>query len=508
MSEAFRWLFSAENFMPHGHCFLWQPATLWLNVGSDALIALSYFAIPVAIYYFLRQRHDGIRYAWVPMMFAAFIFLCGATHVMEIWTVWTPMYRVAGALKLLTGLVSLATLLSLIRILPQALLLKTPRQLESLIGERTQELTEINRQLRAQIEARDVAEQQLRAVETDRARTTALLQTIVESAPGLIYAKDRDGRMLLANPPALALLGKSWAEVEGRTDMELLADQTQALRVTENDQRLMRANATEAFEEAVGAEDGEERVWFSIKAPLRDARGDSIGLVGVSMEITERKQLEQRLRLMVDELNHRVKNTLATVQAIAAQTLGHSNLGLYDAFQGRLRALAAAHDVLTREKWAGADLHDVAAAQLLPAGGPIGGRIELTGPPLRLSAKASLVLAMGLHELAINALKYGALSNETGTVAVRWEVTRDAVPVMRLTWLERQGPTVAPPIRTGFGMRLIERLLGRDLGGTSRLDCADSEGCTFTFETSLVNVVAPTGVPPFPDVGAVAGAAG
>jgi PAS domain S-box-containing protein len=135
MSEIVHWLLSHENFMPHGHCYLWQPVTLWLNVGSDALIAGSYLAIPVAIYSFTRRRSIG-RFAWIPMMFAAFILLCGATHIMEIWTVWNPVYRVAGVLKLLTGIVSLATLLSLIRIMPHALALKTPGQLQAEVDAR------------------------------------------------------------------------------------------------------------------------------------------------------------------------------------------------------------------------------------------------------------------------------------------------------------------------------------------------------------------------------------
>lgn len=497
MIDSFWWLFSSENFMPHGHCFLWQPGTLWLNVGSDGLIAGSYFAIPLTIYHFTRQRRAEIRYSWVPMMFAAFIFLCGATHVMEIWTVWNPLYRLAGALKLITGLVSIATSLSLLWVLPRVMLLKTPLQLEAEVHARTQDLVETNERLRAQIDARDKAELQLRVAEQERARANALLRTIVESAPALIYAKDHEGRMLLANPPALKLIGKSWEEVKDRTDLEFLEDKVQAADVTHNDRQLMDANRTEEFEEAVGLEDGEKRVWFSIKAPLRDAHGAAIGLVGVSVEITEYKRLEHRLRLMVDELNHRVKNTLATIQAIAAQTMRGANRDLYEAFQGRLRALAAAHDVLTRERWSGADLFEVAASQLEPLSGPIGGRVRLSGPPLRMSAKASLALAMGLNELLVNAMKYGALSNDAGRVVIHWEVIENAdAPVLRLTWTEQGGPPVRAPIHRGFGIRLIERILAHDLGGLSRLDFNDPRGVTCTIETPLAHVVAPAQAPP------------
>src|SRR5450432_4275768 len=165
MGDLMQWLFSSENFMPHGHCFLWQPGTLWLNVGSDALIAASYFLIPIALLYFVRHRRREIPYGWIPLMFGAFILLCGATRVMEIWTVWNPLYREAGALKLVTGIVSLATLISLVYIMPHAMLLKTPRQLQAEVDARTVDLVALNTTLRAEIAARTAAEEQLRVVD-------------------------------------------------------------------------------------------------------------------------------------------------------------------------------------------------------------------------------------------------------------------------------------------------------------------------------------------------------
>jgi signal transduction histidine kinase/CheY-like chemotaxis protein len=155
------WLFSSNNFLPHGHCFLWQPGTLWLNVASDGLIAASYFAIPAALYYFVRRRKNEIPYVWVPLMFAAFIMLCGTTHVMEIVTVWSPLYRAAGALKLLTGLVSFATVVTLVRIMPHAMLLKTPGQLHAEVAARTAQLAAVNIQLQEEVAARAAVQQEL-----------------------------------------------------------------------------------------------------------------------------------------------------------------------------------------------------------------------------------------------------------------------------------------------------------------------------------------------------------
>jgi len=163
MLDIIGWLFSSSGFMPHGHCYLWQPGTLWLNVGSDGVIASAYYAIPVGLYYLVRERRSEIPYPGILLMFAAFIFLCGSTHVMEIWTVWHPDYRQAGLLKALTGIISVATMLALFRIMPRALQLRSPQQLQTEVQSRTAELGRVNEQLREQIAARDLAQTQLRA---------------------------------------------------------------------------------------------------------------------------------------------------------------------------------------------------------------------------------------------------------------------------------------------------------------------------------------------------------
>jgi len=166
MMTFLRWLASSPGFMPHGHCYLWQPATLWLNVGSDGSIAAAYYAIPIGLFYIVRKRRTTIPYPWILMMFAAFIFLCGTTHVIEIWTVWNPDYRMQGAVKLLTGLVSIATMFALFKLIPQAMQLRSPQQLQCEVDLRTSELATVNKQLREQIMARDRAQRQLR--EQDR----------------------------------------------------------------------------------------------------------------------------------------------------------------------------------------------------------------------------------------------------------------------------------------------------------------------------------------------------
>ncbi|MEZ0170338.1 sensor histidine kinase [Microvirga sp. TS319] len=181
----------------------------------------------------------------------------------------------------------------------------------------------------------------------------------------------------------------------------------------------------------------------------------------------ERRAVEHQ-RVLINELNHRVKNTLATVQSISAQTLrtADNKEEAREALEMRLLALSRAHDVLTRESWEGADLIEVVANALKPYEIPGESRFHIEGPHVRVTPRMSLALAMALHELATNAVKYGALSNKAGTVQVLWTVQNGAAPPrLSLRWMEAGGPPVVAPRRRGFGSRLIERSLAQDLDG-------------------------------------------
>lgn len=180
------------------------------------------------------------------------------------------------------------------------------------------------------------------------------------------------------------------------------------------------------------------------------------------------RRAEARQRVLIAELNHRVKNTLATVQAMAGQTLraGEPPEKAIAAFTARLKALANAHDVLTRESWEGAQLTEVVA--MCEVFGQ--DRIRAEGAPVRLHPRMALSLSMALHELATNAAKYGALSAEAGQVEISWEVREGPDgPSLNLRWKESGGPPVKPPARRGFGSRLLERGLAAELGGDVRL---------------------------------------
>jgi two-component sensor histidine kinase len=192
--------------------------------------------------------------------------------------------------------------------------------------------------------------------------------------------------------------------------------------------------------------------------------------------------------LLIEELNHRVKNTLAIMQAIAVQTFRSASPDERGKFEGRLGALAEAHNLLSQEKWQGSELEEVISRVLQPYQLNSAERVRMRGPKVPLSPRLAVVLAMIVHEIATNAAKYGALSNETGTVTLDWEVfTERAGSKLRLIWTEAGGPPVIAPVRRGFGSRLIERSARDQLGGEAKVDFLPA-GVVYTVTCSLEDV--------------------
>jgi PAS domain S-box-containing protein len=242
-------------------------------------------------------------------------------------------------------------------------------------------------------------------------------------------------------------------------------------RVTATFNDAIQAGATGyQTEHRIVTRGGEVRWVIGCARIIRTPDGEALQLIGSAQDITERKLAEERLQLMVHELNHRVKNSMAVVQAITARTLrddaapeaARRNL------TSRLLALARAHDLLTAESWAGADLATVATRSLTALAADHA-RVSITGPRVRLRPPAAVTFALVFHELATNAVKYGALSNETGCVSLAWSLQDDGRR-LHLTWTETGGPPVVPPSRRGFGVQLIERGLAAEGGGEVRLN--------------------------------------
>jgi PAS domain S-box-containing protein len=242
-----------------------------------------------------------------------------------------------------------------------------------------------------------------------------------------------------------------------------------------------------ATEYRVRQPDGSVR-WVMARGRLvRDAEGTAIRFPGASVDITERKQAEERQRLLMQELAHRVKNTLAVVQALSSQTLrgGGTITEMREAFTARLLALAQAHDVLMQGSWTEASMRALVDGAARMHGHGDTSRFRITGPDVMLGSKAALSFALILHELGTNAVKYGALATQAGHVAVTWqEDNQGSETRLRFRWQEIGGPTVTPPSRQGFGSRLIERSLTQGLGASVQLAYLP-EGVTLSLDAPL-----------------------
>ena len=232
--------------------------------------------------------------------------------------------------------------------------------------------------------------------------------------------------------------------------------------------------------------------WIEIRSQTRyDSVGHPISMTGVSINITDRKESEAHRQLLTQELGHRIKNTLATVQSIVSQTVrsGDYPSEISTLINQRIDALGGAHDVLTGKALDQATLLETAARALKPFRGE-GGRINIVGrDSVQMTSQASTAITMALHELATNAVKYGALSNANGSVDVDWSLSDD---MFVMTWTESGGPVVAEPTRSGFGSRMIERALSASVAGTAEIDYRP-EGIRFELKTAAANLNAGSG---------------
>ncbi len=316
----------------------------------------------------------------------------------------------------------------------------------------------------------DITEQR-QAIEGLR-ESEARFRAMADAAPAPVWMTSAQGGVIFANQAFAdfagvsrdALLGEIWIGLVHEEDMQdVLARRTAA-----------RAGPTAySFEARFRHEDGDYRWMLATARPRFGAEGHFQGYIGMAMDLTTIKVAEVRQRLLINELNHRVKNTLSSVQSIARQTLRTEETPAHvrERFIDRLLAMSAAHDVLTRENWEGAAIDEIARQALRPfVDDHEAGRIELDLPSLKVGPIAALALAMALHELATNAAKYGALSSSEGKVTIDWIASNPDQAIVR--WQESGGPSVSPPQRKGFGSRLLERGLAADLGGQPSLSFA------------------------------------
>ena len=296
------------------------------------------------------------------------------------------------------------------------------------------------------------------------------IRDLLDALPAALYKTDATGRITFYNKAAVEMSGRvpqpgdmwcvTWKLYN--TDGTPLPHDQCPMAVALKEGRPVRG--AEAVAERP---DGTRVPFIPYPTPLYDAQGKLIGAINMLVDITERKQAENRQKILIDELNHRVKNTLATVLSLASQTARHSSdvKDYSRRFGDRLLALARAHDLLTRRHWESAPLDQLAREVLTPLAGESADRITIEGPAIELNPKAALNFTMTLNELVTNACKYGALAVDEGKVTVAWQLSGGLDGQLRFDWRETGGPEVVPPTRRGVGTRIIETCMERDLGG-------------------------------------------
>lgn len=335
----------------------------------------------------------------------------------------------------------------------------------------------------------------LAGIAIERTRTEAALRSseqrlraLVQSAPMCIYEIDCDGRFVSMNPAGLRLHGLTHvSEIVGEAFLDCISDKD-------------RLRATGLLEQALGDHPAEFEFTSSIHdpphvfttslVPLKDAAGTVVRVMGVAQEITEQVHAQQRRKLMVQELDHRVKNNLAAVISIVQQTATRSE-SVRDfeiALTGRIGSMGIAHEMLAKAGWQGVYLHDMLVRLLDPYRRDDASRIDLSGAAIRLPAAVATPICMVVHELAVNAAKYGALSDNAGRVLVAWqrELSADDHALLSLTWRETGGPHVSPPTSRGRGRSLIERMIGYQLKGEATLNF-DPAGVTCELRVPLAD---------------------
>src|SRR5579885_1897136 len=292
--EFFRRLF-ASDYMPHGHCYFWQPSLLWLHTVSDGLIVLAYYSIPLTLLYFMHNR-PGLRLNGVILMFGAFILACGTTHLMNIWDIWHSTYRLEGIIKAATALLSVATAVAMFRLVPQARKVPLP-----------DELAKMNADLQAEIAARKAAEERLlRVLESERQDRDSMLQAYFEGAPQAILGMDEDGRIVLMNQSAEEMFGYSREELLGKDMITLIPERLRSKHLAGR-RRFFEAPSSRQFGEEAGLaglrKDGSEfPIEISQSALYRE--GKLLGIVRIG-DITRRLKGREQLTRANEELRAR-----------------------------------------------------------------------------------------------------------------------------------------------------------------------------------------------------------
>ena len=307
------------------------------------------------------------------------------------------------------------------------------------------------------------------------------LAAIADNIAQLAWMADNDGNVTWYN--------QRWYEYTGMTFEDMLGSGWKSVHHPDHLDRVIE-RITEHWQTGqpwedtfpIRGADGAFRWFLSRALPIHDAAGEIVRWFGSNTDITEQKESEEMVRLLLAEVNHRSKNMLTLVQAIARQAARPEDKPYVDRLSLRLQSLAASQDALVHTGWRGADVETLLRFQLAHFRDLVGGRIQLSGPATVLSSSAAQILGMAIHELSTNAAKHGALSNEQGKVRIEWGL-RDETTQSRffIQWREENGPAVTPPAATGFGTSVLGKIAQNSMNADVSIEYA-ATGLVWTLE--------------------------
>jgi PAS domain S-box-containing protein len=308
------------------------------------------------------------------------------------------------------------------------------------------------------------------------------IASIVDSSADAIVSKNLNGTIATWNQGAARLFGYMPEEIIGQSISVLIPPDRQDEERTIIE-RIQRGERIEHYETIRVRKDG-SLVPISLSvSPLKNNDGKIIGASKVARDISERKQKEEHIALLSREVDHRSKNLLSLVQATVRLARGDTPDALKTAIEGRIHALANVHSLLGKTHWIGVDLHTLVTGELSPYFADGKSRVELDGPVLQLKSRSAQAVAIALHELTTNAVKYGALSATAGRVEVEWSLVGGMIVIV---WTETNGPPVKPPSGRGFGTLVVQEIVKGELNGTAHFDWrADGLICTLTLDSTV-----------------------
>lgn len=341
---------------------------------------------------------------------------------------------------------------------------------------------------------------QRQIAETERSASEERFRVLADSLPQLVWTAGADGRVDYTNArrEKYGKVGLSRPDWEGLIHPEDLRNTVAAwLKASETGEPYEKEHRLMVV--------GRGYSWHLSRAiPLKDATGRPVKWYGTTTDIHEHKMREVHIRILLTEVNHRSKNLLAVTQAIARQTVSSATTvaQFEQKFSARLLGLAASQDLLTEEKWRGVSLEALVYSQIGPYSEPEAGRFRVSGPATALDSSATQAIGMALHELAANAVKYGALSNESGNISVDWRIQRGRPEaILEMDWIESGGPPITAPAKRGFGSVVMEKMLSQRLNGSVQLSY-EVRGFAWRLSVPLKNIEAADNLPNPPAVSA------